>query len=298
MKKIFILSLTAVLLLAFSVVSFAHTTSHSSVLNSWTDEYGRVIVGGEAIAGTPVKVGWYFCESSHLGTNNATYYFDGTVTDFCRNRFNGGVALWENYSQANLTETTSTNANILVSIGAHPSGSNAYAFARPISSSGTGNGHYSQWEIVINENRQSAFRDHIAAHEIGHVFGLLDLPTFTEALMYHQNTGDVTAPTSYDVMGFNVATGLHTSHSWSYNDWGRFCVGCGGPKTEYHEYWWQQYNATSHKGVCHHCSGGQYSIVYEPHTYHMSDPSTGICDRCGYVGRSIEINSDEEIAIE
>lgn len=89
-------------------------------------------------------------------------------------------------------------------------------------------------------NTAKTVTDVVIAHELGHVLGLNDLysPTNADKLMYGYSTGTATGPTASDIKGMQVITGSHTTHTWGYkyyttNTYGqhvhaKYCTVCNG----------------------------------------------------------------------
>lgn len=79
----------------------------------------------------------------------------------------------------------------------------------------------------------------ILEHELGHVIGLNDLyeSRNQNKLMYGYSNTSASSPTSLDIWGAKVITGVHSSHTWGYkyydtNSTGNrhvnYCTQCNG----------------------------------------------------------------------
>lgn len=278
-KRICIALMFCVLLSVFSCFSSsAHSVNQSAQLDTYYDGYGFLCVGGESI-------GWGIDETVHLGGYNVVYRF-GSLSSTYKTMFEQAIAHWENATAAEFTEGTLFTASGTVKAD---TGISQIAIFDPIEVDDT-TGHITEWEIRINTNMNPDVVD--LMHEIGHIFGIVDLFSYSnrDKLMYaFDEDATATGLTQNDIKGFNVITGIHNSHTWKYTNANRVCVVCDGVKTQSRNYKWTQYTNATHKGTC--SSTGE--VVYEAHTYY-TNTSTGVCSRCGYRGNSIEINSSHD----
>lgn len=283
MKRIISTILIISICMCLTINVSAHTQVQNTVLDEYTDSDGRrYYVGAESI-------GWIIDEYSHIGTTSITYHFDSSVPAKYKTMFRSAAASWETYTQATVTEVSSTSANVLVKYKALASTTCATS---QTSITGVRNYHSTSWIININNNNIAV--EHDLIHEIGHVFGLNDLHNISNKnkLMYIKNTRTATHPTSYDIKGFNVITGLHSNHtSWKYSNTAKWCATCGGIKTfdEAHNFRWSPYSSATHKGYCPVCK----LTVYENHSYYLSGST---CTRCGSTntgGGTVSIPDEE-----
>lgn len=142
----------------------------------------------------------------------------------------------------------------------------AITYRSGATSDGTSYHHYStaadSIEIWINYNsvlvnKSSTAKTHVPLHELGHVIGLVDIPSSVSPNSYLMCNGfgvNYSAPTSIsnaDLQGAAVILGRHTSHNFVYS----------------------KYNSSNHKKTCSIC--GAYN--YSPHSY-----VNNVCKYCGY----------------
>ncbi|MGP4041885.1 hypothetical protein ACTWP4_18585 [Gracilibacillus sp. D59] len=133
--------------------------------------------------------GWKYV-GSHWGTYN-TYYFDATSSDLWLTHFRNGEAKFEQESQNkfHLYKTTRSETDNYVTDSSHP---DAGWVARRIFY-GISNDHPTRWVIQFNNDKLYTANSWstIAAHEIGHVFGLADLyySANSNKLMYGYDNG-------------------------------------------------------------------------------------------------------------
>ena len=260
MKKILCLLITTILLLITNLNASANTTQQNIMdwhYHTFSDGTVAPVFGSESI-------GWEIMEFQHFGTTGTVKYrFEDNVSLTYRSRFTNGAALWSSATSAtfqNVTDT-STTANVTVKNATLNTG--IVALAVPTSISGDFHYHATNWIIKYNSNENPT--KITFAHELGHVFGLVDLNNSSNInkLMYFNESRTAINPTANDIKGFNVATGVHNSHSWAYtsNSY-RKCNGCGGISTYNHPYTWTNYNDSLHKGYCSHCN----QTLYASHT--------------------------------
>ena len=244
--KIFLnLSLTLMFVVSTALVVNAHTTKQNNTLQSNTiTQYGDGVlyVGGES-------VGWSIAETRHAGTASSgvmtmTYKW-GTSNTAYRDCYRAGAKLWQ--SCGNIVENSSST-NTLGNFYQPPTPAGGIPSAKfydyAVNST---TGHLTSWKISLNEYLGSIYSKEkwatVLAHEFGHAFGLNDLfredsLVLTNAI-YNRNklmfgyddARTATKPTTADVNGFNVITGIHTTHSFSSSSpSGTICTSCNGRK--------------------------------------------------------------------
>lgn len=272
MKKIISTLMSIIIALTAAVPITAHTTSQSDELERCDryKDYNIIHYGCEE------HCGWCIFEGKHAGGTSTTYKLDSSLSASDKQYFETAKRAWTSRTKAKMTET-SNNPTGTVSRTYPPIDNLPNSWVALTTGSVDSKGHYKKWIIAI---RPGVSIDAIVLmHEIGHVYGLgdLQLESNKDKIMYYKRQGmTATAPTSYDISGFNVITGLHTAHSWKYTNQKRVCTVCNGTKVEAHSYKWTDYSSTMHKGTCSKTG----DVVYEPHVYYL-DSSTGKCTRCG-----------------
>ena len=281
MKRIVSIFLSVIILCASAVTVYAHPNKHGGAILDTYLHNGNIVTGAESI-------GWGVKEFRHLNSHTATYCFDSGVATSYRTNFNQGAALWNDNTDAQLTLTTSSSANITVRMKTSSDTgipATARAATGTLVSPDPVTGHTSQWQIIIC---LTSLTNIDCAHEFGHVFGLVDLESTSnvKTLMYYNSDNrKAKKPTEKDIKGFKFITGLHTNHSWVYrNNSSRYCSVCGGISTYNHPYSWSYYNTSKHKGYCSHCA----QTVYVNHSwvnYHSinSTQHTKKCSVCNEV---------------
>lgn len=219
------ISVVLTLVFAFAVSTtctvYAHPTKQNNVLNSeYHSEYGGYYVGGES-------VGWSIDEDAHNGGTCMNYLWksdDACLTASRKAIVRMGAAKWEPCGTIEYSSGESYYEGGL--IGTFDGGiSNTVAkFYDYVSDS---DGHLRTWKIDINWRKNATSTT--LAHEFGHAWGLNDLYSSfnSNKLMYGYSTRTATNPTSTDIKGFNVITGLHTSHLFNTSG---VCIVCGGLK--------------------------------------------------------------------
>lgn len=274
MKKIISIILIMSIFMCLTLNVSAHTQVQNTILDEYTDKDGhKYYVGAESI-------GWIIDEYGHIGTTSITYRFDNSVPSRYKTMFRKAASSWEIYTDATVTEVSSTSANVVVKYGSLALTSRAESSTY---TNGTRNYHSSNWTITINNSDLAV--EHDLIHEIGHVFGLHELryTDNTNKIMFIKGSSrTATHPTSSDIKGFYVITGLHSTHSsWKYSNTAKWCATCGGIKTfdEPHNFRWTAYTAGTHKGYCPICK----LTVYENHSYYLSGSQ---CTRCGSTNAS------------
>ncbi len=225
MNKIIKISLVLTLGLMFvistTLLVSAHTTSQSSVLKSeYMPEYGDYYVGGES-------VGWSIDEDYHSGFPYMFFKWrssDACLTTARKNIFLQGANKW---APCGTIEYDPTGNSYFGALGTFDPGPGSSTVAQFYDYSSDSDGHLLFWRIDMNWRVSATSTD--IAHEFGHAFGLNDLYNISNSnkLMYGYTSGTATGPTSTDVKGFNVITGLHSSHSFNTSG---VCIVCGGLK--------------------------------------------------------------------
>ena len=264
MKKILCSAISIIVAIFLLITNvYAHGTAQNTQLDTYQDENGFVYVGSE-------EIGWGIMEFCHLGTHQGQYKFDSGLDSQYRTMFLDAVELWSSTTQATMTQSNSA-------IGTVVQGNYGEGFvARAVMNSSYSSGHITSWEIQVNTYYANSITVMDLAHEIGHIWGLTDLRAEDNVcrLMYYSNASTATSPTTGDINGFKVITGLHTTHNWIYTNARKKCTLCHGIKTESHSYLWSDYSASQHRGVCSMCG----KTVYESHeTYYNAIKG---CVRC------------------
>lgn len=283
-KMISVMLLTILIFASLPKTSSAHAVDQSSMLDSeyvGLAGYGYYCVGRES-------EGWLIDERAHLGGTTVEYKYGALVPSAVKTLFESAAAIWTRSTSANFircTESTATTSSFgTVKIAYDIS----YASFIPLEIDSSG--HITEWEIKINPLTNNTIAT--VAHEIGHLFGLVDLAMESNSnkLMYYSPEGTATTLTSPDIKGFEVITGIHNYHTeWKYSTPAfKYCAHCGGRKTvdERYTYAWSQYDRFYHKGVCNENSN---IIVYEQHRFYQTAGAG--CSRCGYADVIIDINS-------
>ncbi len=301
MKKIISITLLFLFLIALSINSLAHPVSQNSTLDTYNiraaDYLDRYANGGEDIGwGTKTTEG-------HAGGTTTTYRFNDNITDAHKNMFRTAVSRWENSTYASMTESSSAIGLVAYATFTGDPWVVAVADTTDYNSSY----HTNSWLILINVEYMSSVTATTLAHEIGHVFGLVDLYEGGASdpynrdddvnnkgkLMYYSESRTATGPTSSEIRGFNFVTGVHSSHTWKYENNRKTCIDCHGYKSHTRNYSWGYANAASHKGTCS-ITG---EVVYEPHRFYASQETNWYCSRCGYQLPSSELNSTPDVPL-
>lgn len=194
--------------------------------------------------------GWTFAYPSyytHTGTKSITYYYGDVYSGDYHTRFTEGKNLWG----ANISMQRTANSDAAkVIFRVDPTGGSKYPDANAVTEfrlSGSPGLHQSNWNIIFFKNRidplTSYQRKIIAAHEIGHVYGLGEVWNSSQ-VMYGVTPTASTTITASDIKGIQLMTHEHT------------CSAISAKNT----YGWV--DGTFHRKRCRDCS----SFVYEVHT--------------------------------
>jgi len=198
--------------------------------------------------------GWNVDESYHGGSDSIYYRFnemDNNLTTRYRNMMNTGASTW-GYGRITLTGEYDTRTPYTSVETYNNPYDTRYAYTTPIST--PSNGHVSVWKICLN--RYNSITASICAHELGHVFGLLDLyasQNYNKLMCGYGNAMTANSPTSDDMLGYNVIVGYHTAHTIQYTTTGatpntaihqKYCSVCHALKVE---------SCTPTVGACIYC---------------------------------------------
>lgn len=148
--------------------------------------------------------------NAHWGSNTVSYKFSGLSSAY-KEMFRDAAEIWESCTSAHITESSSAVGTVTKeNIESIAPGCPAITVT-PMNVSSPYHGY--TWTIYMNSTRMNELTAVSLAHEIGHVFGLVDLYNSSNInkLMHFSEYRTATAPTSSDVKGFNVITGLHTN---------------------------------------------------------------------------------------
>lgn len=166
------------------------------------------VTGGEYVA-------WVYVSISHTNSNNLLYkfnesdpYFSTSNNPNYRNFIIQGAALWTNYSDITVSQSSSAVGEVLT----YTSSSDGYN-AKFYDQKADFSGHLTGWKIGMNRsNTPNAIS---MAHEFGHAIGLDDLSGLanTNKLMYGSASTTAIYPTAFDKWGAHVITGIHTHSS-------------------------------------------------------------------------------------
>jgi len=236
-SKLFTIITIAIILITITAqFIYAHSTYQSSII-SW----------GESI-------GWGIDETAHTATNSFTYKFntsDRYLTDEYKTLVRNGASTWNSYGT--ITENSSSGMVLIYTYAGGSSGVVALTTNRVPGAQG----HLISCEIKFN--RYYSFTATTAAHEFGHVFGLVDLYNYENLyqLMYNSEERLATAPSQQDIKGQKVITGVHSAHnSWAYKRIPGY-----------------SYSIPAHRHYCTACDGFKDETC---------TPTTGTCTKCGY----------------
>lgn len=229
-KKVSAVIGALVLLLYLSPLAFAHPYSQEGVIvKNYCDPYsGNYYIGDE-------EFGWAIKEHCHTNGTTMTYSFDDVnLTIWHKDCTDAGAALWA----GTVTIEKQLNGTGVGKIRTFNDASDSTIAKFCEYTTSVTTGHLISWCIRINLSRNVT--PIVMAHEFGHAIGLKDLYTSqsSDKLMYFQDSTTATAPTSADIWGAKVITGVHTSHTWEYlfyqpgpggyNKHYRRCADCGG----------------------------------------------------------------------
>ena len=202
---------------------------------------------------TDTVTGWTFKQPSlwlHSGTKNLTYYYsDSNGSDYL-SYFQSGISLWG--SNINITRSSDPYASgmdiiVRVDWNINEKATNANA-TTDYRLSGTPSMHATEWVITFHpcymEDLTRYQNNIIAAHEIGHVFGLGEIWDSSTKVMYGLTPNSNTKVTTYDTRGIKLMTHDHT------------CLSSASSNS----YAWV--DGGVHKKRCKTCA----SFVYEAHT--------------------------------
>lgn len=220
-----LISLTA------TMTASAHPSSQEGILaTSIVPEYGdgRNYIGGD-------DFGWRINEEYHTNGTILIYSFsrnDSYLTSTYKAYTLLGASLWDG---------TVSITNIAGGFGT----GTIQTFDDPMTGTiarfkdfwADSSGHLFTW--IIEMNRSKPQNAKVLAHEFGHAIGLIDLyaSKSSNKLMYGFDNGTASGPTTSDIWGAKVITGVHTSHIWGYkyhstNHMGnvhiRYCTDCNG----------------------------------------------------------------------
>ena len=201
--------------------------------------------------------GWAFSsQPGHMGTKDLTYsYFDSAALSAYSTFVNGGIALWGD--NINMTYTSdSSEAGLVIYKIDLPSKATA---STQVISYDSQTGHRTLCRINIYsasfDSNATAGKYRTIAHELGHVYGLGDMTSFSNHIMYavYSTTKNVT---SDDIWGMKVVTHVHIH--------GTLFMGT-----------YEIVDASYHDITCNSCHG-KIRRVHSPN-------ALGVC-ACGYTG--------------
>lgn len=249
-KKLFITNFIMLFLMLSAVsVASAHPSSQEGILSqAYDDNTGRYYIGGES-------VGWSIDEKNHTNGTTLTYKYitsDSTATQLVL----AGMDIWKGYA----TFKQSSSGTGTFGLFSDESGSSDNVNAKFHNYVSDSSGHLKEWKIDINIAKLHSITGITIAHEIGHAFGLNDLydSSNRDKLMYGINANrTATCLHQRDIQGFQVITGVHTSHTWAYKHYAK------PSSTNYHIKY------------CKICNG--LTTVIEGCTYNPNN----ICIKCG-----------------
>lgn len=228
----FSLVLALGLIIAISNASLvsAHTTSQEGILKADHYVYGGWYIGSESI-------GWSIDEDYHNGSTTLYYKWksgDPYLTTVRKGWYQTAAAKWA--SCGTVAYSTSLAKGTFGTFTA--STSEMGTIAKFYDFTANSSGHLTAWKIDMNWKISSSYTDEkwatFLAHEMGHAYGLNDLYSMTSPnnkskLMYGFYDGTATGPTTTDLNGFSVITGVHSYHL--FNNSG-VCTICGGMEEE------------------------------------------------------------------
>ena len=231
-KKGFLLLIILLMMTLFPMVLYAHPASQEGILSkSYIEQYEGYDIGGD-------DVGWSIDEDHHAESSTITYSFD-TNDPNLTNTYKAYVAVAANTWSGTVTFINKTDGSGTGMITTYndPNDDSVAEFINYRDNTDN-DGHLLGWTIQINTGKSIEAR--YIAHELGHAIGLNDLYASASAnkLMYGFLTGSANAPTSSDIWGAKVITGIHTAHTWGYkyestsstgaNSHVKYCTLCNG----------------------------------------------------------------------
>lgn len=201
--------------------------------------------------------GWAFSsQPGHMGTKNLTYsYYDSTVLSAYSTFVDGGIALWGDNINMTYTSDPSEAGLVFYKIDL-PSKATA---STQVISYDSQTEHRTKCVIYIYsdyfDSNVTDGKYRTIAHELGHVYGLGDMTSFANHIMYaaYSTTKNVT---SDDIWGMKVVTHAHIH--------GTLFMGT-----------YEVVNASYHDITCSSCYG-KIRRVHSPNGF-------GVC-ACGYTG--------------
>lgn len=184
-------------------------------------------------------IGWVAHEGMHTASSSTVYYkFDSGVSTDLRQTFVQGATKWAGI--INFVVRTNSAVGTVYAVNNPYYEAAAWTSDRVYDS----NHHLTSWSIYINT--YYTFTAKTAAHELGHVIGLIDLydTANINKLMYFSTASTATAPTESDKKGARVILGIHGNskptnpHVWDYKHYGtdssgnhlhvKYCTVCDG----------------------------------------------------------------------
>ena len=221
--KTFLVSIFSLLfVLSTNLIVNAHPSKQNNILKSeYHSTYGGYYVGGES-------VGWSIDENNHAGGTYINYTWqtgDACLTAARKSLVQQGAAKWA--PCGTIENEIGGNTYTGGKIGTFDPGPNSGTVAQFYDFASDSQGNLYYWKIDMNWRMNVTSTT--MAHEFGHVFGLNDLYNSSNSnkLMFGYSSRTASGPTATDVKGFNVITGIHTTHSFNTSG---VCTGCGGLK--------------------------------------------------------------------
>lgn len=228
----------------------AHSSSQEGILaKTYISQYEDYYIGGE-------DVGWSIDEKFHTNGTTLTFSFDTTdphLNNTYKSYVIDGASKWS--GTINIINKTDGSGVGLIKTFYNANSGIIAQFCNCSAYSSTG--HLICWEIQLN--RSYSMSSSTLAHELGHAIGLNDLYAVTNSgkLMYGYSNGTATSPTTSDIWGAKVITGVHSSHTWGYKYYStasqtsnmhiKYCTDCKGLTTIVSAC---SYNA---KNICIYC---------------------------------------------